>query len=378
MRRMAAHPASPGSGAQPPAPPPDLDLAGLEAEARRHIDNMAYAYYAGGAEDERLLAENVAAWSRWQLLPRVMTGVSGSSARTTLLGTSVGTPVGVAPTALQALAHRDGERATAAGAAAADAVMVLSSLSTTSLEDVASSAPRGVRWMQVYIQRDRERTADMVRRAAGAGYTALVLTVDAPTSGLRRRELREHVHLPADLRLVNLAGAGDAAKDGGFMAMVAELDPAITPEDIGWLHDVSGLPVCVKGILRPDDARRCVGAGAAGIVVSNHGGRQLDDAPATADVLCGVADAVGGEAEILVDGGIRRGPDVVKAIALGAGGVLIGRPALWALAAGGDEGVAQLLRWLTQEVERTLLLCGAASLSDLDHSVVRQRGEGVK
>jgi 4-hydroxymandelate oxidase len=350
-----------------------LDLPLMEEEARRAIGEMGYAYYSGGAEDERLLMDNVAAWARWRLHPRVLVDVSAVSTATTVLGSPVASPVLLAPTAIQGLAHPEGEVASARGAAAAGTCMVLSSLATRSLEDVAEAAPGSPLWMQVYVLRDRGRTTALVDRAVAAGYRALVLTADAPVPGLRRRELRGGVHLPDDLTLPNLGDAATArAHEGGFLAVVArELDPSLTYDDIGWLADRSGLPVVVKGVLRADDAARCVDAGAAAVVVSNHGARQLDDAPATADVVGAVADALGGQAEIYVDGGVRRAADVAKALALGARGVLVGRPALWALATGGVEGVAGLLAWFHAELCRVLALVGAPTLDRLDRTLVQ-------
>src|ERR1019366_5490361 len=352
----------------------DLSLEDLEREARHVIGEMAYAYYAGGAEDERLLEENVTAWAHWQLHPKVLAGISAVDLGTTLLGTAVSSPVAIAPTAIQGLAHVDGEVATARGAATRGALMVLSSLATCSLEEVAAGAPGGPRWMQVYILRDRARTVDLAQRAATHGYGALVLTVDAPVAGLRLRELRGGVHLPHDLALPNLAGdSTESAHEGGFMAVVTrEFEPALTPDDIGWLAGLTSLPVVVKGVQRADDAVRCVDAGAAALVVSNHGARQLSDAPPTADILREVVDAVGGRAEVYVDGGLRRAPDVVKALALGARAVLVGRPSLWALAAGGADGVASLLQWYESELRRTMALCGAATVSQLERSLVRR------
>jgi 4-hydroxymandelate oxidase len=282
--------------------------------------------------------------------------------------------VGIAPTAIQGLAHPDGEVATARGAAAAGALLILSSLATCPLEDVAAAVPDAVRWMQIYVLRDRARTVDLVAKAAAHGYRALVLTVDAPVSGLRLREWRTGVHLPDDLALPNLAGdSTSSARQGGFMAVVTnEFEPALTPDDVGWLGGLSELPVVVKGVQRADDAVRCVEAGAAGVVVSNHGARQLADAPATADILAEVVDAVGGRAEVYVDGGLRRAPDVVKALALGAQAVLVGRPSLWALATGGADGVAAMLGWFESEMRRAMALCGAATVDGLDRSLVRR------
>ena len=384
MRPVTAHPASTGTSGHNPvrlatdAPlVTDLSLDDLERDARHAIGEMAYAYYAGGAEDERLLEGNVAAWAHWQLHPRVLAGIGGLEAvstATTLLGTPVSSPVAVAPTALQGLAHPEGEAATARGAAAVGALLILSSLATCPLEDVAAAAPGAPRWMQVYILRERARTAELVSRAAAHGYGALVLTVDAPVSGLRLREWRMGVHLPDDLALPNLAGdSTESAREGGFMAVVThEFEPALTPADIEWLAGLSALPVVAKGVQRADDAVRCVDAGAAAVVVSNHGARQLADAPATADIVAEIVDAVAGRAEVYVDGGIRRSPDVVKALALGARAALVGRPSLWALATGGADGVAALLRWYEVELRRTMALCGAATVDALDPSLVRR------
>jgi 4-hydroxymandelate oxidase len=381
MRPVPAHPARADASEHNPGPPrgpaplvTDLSLPDLEQEARRAIGEMAYAYYSGGAEDERLLQGNVDAWSHWQLHPHVLAGISEVSTATTLLGSPVNSPVAIAPTAIQGLAHAEGEVATARGAAEAGALLILSSLATCRLEDVAAAAPDATRWMQVYIQRERARTEELVRRAAAHGYRALVLTVDVPVSGLRLREWRLGVHLPDDLGLPNLAeGSTDSARAGGFMAVVThEFEPALTPDDIGWLAGLSSLPVVVKGVQRADDAVRCVDAGAAAVVVSNHGARQLADAPATADILAEVVDAVDGQAEVYVDGGVRRAPDVVKALALGARATLVGRPSLWAVATGGAEGVAALLRWYEAEVRRTMALCGAGTVDAIERDLVRR------
>jgi 4-hydroxymandelate oxidase len=385
MRLVPAHPDSTDPSVPNPEPGTlragshtpwaiDLSLKDLEHDARHLIGEMAYAYYSGGADDERLLVANVDAWEHWQLHPRVLAGISDVNTSTTLLGVPVSSPVAIAPTAIQGLAHPDGEVATSRGAAKAGALMILSSLATSSLEDVAAAAPDAPRWMQIYILRDRTRTVELVGRAAAHGYGALVLTVDAPVSGLRLREWRAGVHLPDDLALPNLAESStENAREGGFMAVVTrEIEPALTPDDIGWLAGLSTLPVVAKGVQRADDAVRCVEAGAAAIVVSNHGARQLADAPATADILSEIVDAVAGRAEVYVDGGVRRAPDVVKALALGARAVLVGRPGLWALATGGSDGVATLLDWYQSELRRTMALCGAATVDDIDRSLVRR------
>ena len=286
----------------------DLSLEDLERDARHVIGEMAYAYYAGGADDERLLEQNVTAWAHWQLHPKVLAGISAVDLSTTLLGAPVSSPVAIAPTAIQGLAHVDGEVATAKGAAAQGALMILSSLATCSLEEVAAGAPGGTRWMQVYILRDRARTVELVQRAEANGYGALVLTVDAPVPGLRLRELRGGVHLPHDLALPNLVGHEHRERPRG---RVHGGVPRIRPGPDTRRHRVAGRPQLTprsgKGVQRADDAVRCVDAGAAAVVVSNHGARQLADAPPTADILGGVVDAVAGRAEVYVDG-VCAGP----------------------------------------------------------------------
>jgi len=351
------------------ARPVVLDLAALEESARQKIGETAYAYYAGGAEDEHMLRENVTAWSRWRLRPRVLVDVSTVSTATTLLGSPVALPVIVAPMALHAHADPEGEVATARAAGRADACFVLSCLATRDMAEVADGP--GLRWMQVYVMKDRAKTVEMVQRAAAAGYRALVLTVDAPVPGLRRRELEAAAGLPVHFELPNLTAPEDGWRLGrGFTtAVLGAFDPSITFDDIGWLAGVSGLPVVVKGVVRGDDAQRCVEAGAAAIDVSNHGGRQLNDGLAGVDALAEVVDAVGGRAEVYVDGGIRRGADVVKAISIGATAVMVGRPVLWALATGGADGVTTLLEWFGEEVRRTMALCGAATIGAIDRSL---------
>ncbi len=352
-----------------------LDLEALERRARDALDPMAWAYFSGGAERERLLAENVAAWERFTLSPRVLVDVSAVSTSTTLLGAPVASPIVVGPTALHKLAHPEGEVATARGAAAAGAAFVLSSLATCDLEEVAAAAGPSVLHMQVYVLKDRGRTAEMVQRAAAAGYRALVFTVDVPVSGLRTREVEHGVRLPDHLALPNVADPDSARHGWGFVEhVVREFDPALTLDDIAWLGGLTGLPVVVKGLSRADDALRCADAGAAAVVVSNHGGRQLDDAPPSAEVLRKVADAVGDAMEVYVDGGIRRAADVLKALALGAHAVLLGRPVLWALATGGAEGVRELLDTFGGELERVMALCGATEIGAIDGSMAGRLG----
>jgi 4-hydroxymandelate oxidase len=345
-----------------------VDCDALEAAARERLTQVAYDYYAGGAEDESTLADNIAAWRRIRLRPHVLRDVSVVDTAGTVLGTPVRAPILVAPTAYQRLAHDEGEVATARGTAAADTVLVVSTLATVRLEEVAAAAPQATRWMQIYLRRDRAASADLVARAVAADYRALVLTVDLPVPANRRRDERNGFTLPPDMLLANLGIAHPAMPDGGSALaahIVQDFTPAIMFDDIGWLAEISGLPVVVKGVLRGDDAATCVAAGAAAVIVSNHGGRQLDGAIATADALPEVCDAVADRAEVYVDGGLRGGTDVLKALAAGARAVLLGRPVLWGLATGGADGVRDVLQTYTAELARAMALCGATGVADL-------------
>ena len=347
-----------------------MDLDELAREAEAIIEPSAWDYYAGGADDERTLADNVAAWGRMRLRPHVLRDVSSVDPSTRVLGTEVSSPILVAPTAYQKLAHEAGEAGTARGAAAAGTLMVVSTLATMSLTEVAAAvdAPR---WFQLYVRRDRGWTQDLVERAVEAGYRALVLTVDAPVLGHRRRDERNRFTLPDGMEMANVGSAVPQVEGSGLAAYAGdEFDRTLTFDVIDWLQDVSGLPVVVKGIHRGDDALSAVRAGAAGVVVSNHGGRQLDTAIATADALPEVVEAVGDDAEVYVDGGIRRGTDVLKALALGARAVLVGRPVLWGLATGGPDGVTAVLDHLREELVRAMTLCGAPSVDDLTEDLV--------
>jgi 4-hydroxymandelate oxidase len=347
-----------------------LDLEALEGQARERLDRGAYDYIAGGADAELTLADNLAAWSRLRLRPRVLRDVAGVSTATTMLGAPVPTPILVAPMASHRLVHPDGEAASAAGAAAAGATYVLSTQATLSIEEVAAAAPAGLRWFQVYVVRDRDWTASLVARAAAAGYRALVLTVDVPVLGNRLRDLRNRFRLPTGMAPANAPRQLDDPGAVDMLAQAGQFDPSLTPDAVAWLGERSGLPVLVKGVLRGDDAVACLDAGAAGVVVSNHGGRQLDTALAAADALAEVAEAVADRGELYVDGGIRRGTDVVKALALGARGVLVGRPVLWALASGGAKGVRDLLEALRSDLELAMALCGAPEVAALTPDLI--------
>jgi 4-hydroxymandelate oxidase len=346
-----------------------VDVAAYEAAARETADPIAWAYLVGGSGDEVTVQDNVAAWRRWRLRPHMLRDVSEISTATTVLGQPVPAPVLVAPTAMHGWFHPERELATARGAARAGAVYCLSQTSTTALEDVAAAAPDGVRWMQLYVQRDRGLTKAVCQRAAAAGYRALVVTVDSPVLSRRTRLIdRSTFGVPAGLGLPNLAPGVDRPD---LFAVVEGYDPAVVPDDVATFREwAGGLPVLVKGIVRGDDARECVAAGAAGVVVSNHGGRQLDTCVATADALAEVAEAVGDRGEVYVDGGIRRGTDVLKALALGARAVLVGRPVIYGLAAAGADGVADVLAVLGEELRTAMGLSGLPDASAVPRDLV--------
>ena len=353
-----------------------LNLAELEALAQANLSPMAWGYYAGGARDERTLRESPAAWAALRLYYRVMRGVGARDLSTTLLGQRLSMPLLAAPTAFQRLAHDEGEQATARACRAAGVGMVLSTLSTVAVETVAATY-QGPLWFQLYMYRDPAVTRALVDRAVAAGCTALVLTVDAAIIGRRERDARTRFHLPAGLRAANLEGAGMAAIPalaGGGSSLERYVRDLLKTDlgwpDLAWLVSISPVPVLVKGLVRADDALEALAHGAAGVIVSNHGGRQLDTAPPTAEALPAVVAAVAGAAPVLVDGGIRRGTDVLKALAMGADAVLVGRPVLWGLAAGGADGVATMWSLLRDELDEAMALCGCARIADISSELL--------
>ena len=355
-----------------------LNLYEYEARAREVMEHSAFDYYAGGANDEISLERNHRAYDEVSLRYRVLRDASRRDLSTAVLGTELEWPVLIAPTAFQRLAHPDGEVAMARAAGNLGTTMVVSTMATSSLEQVATEAHRPL-WFQLYIFEDRGLTAELVTRAAAAGYRALALTVDAPLCGLRERDVRNAFHLPDHLQVENLRSAGHGGLpategDSGLAAYItSQFDPALTWDDVEWLASLSHMPVLVKGVVHPDDARLAREHGAAGVVVSNHGGRQLDTSPATIEALPEVAEAAG-DLAVLVDGGIRRGTDVVKALALGAQAVLVGRPALWGLAVGGQEGVEHALGLLRQELDLAMGLCGCQTLDEIGLDLIGRRG----
>ena len=352
-----------------------INVDDFEKAARERLDPGAYGYYAGGAGDERTLRANVEAYTRWELRPRVLVDVSEVSTSTTVLGTEVELPVLVAPTAFHRLADPEGELATARAAAAAGTVMCLSTLSSVSPAELAAAAPGARQWFQLYWSRDRGFTAELVASVAEAGFRAIVLTVDFPVAGRRERDLRLEFTLPDDLPAPNLP-VTLARRD--FHAALGDIvDTSLTWRDLEWLRSESSLPLLVKGVLTAEDALLAAEHGAEAVIVSNHGGRQLDGVPATLDVLPEVVEAVGERVEVLLDGGIRRGTDVLKALALGARATLAGRAILWGLAAAGEEGVARVLELLRNEIASGLMLLGCPRPDDVSRAHVRPAGPSV-
>jgi 4-hydroxymandelate oxidase len=333
----------------------------LEPLARAAVDPGAFGYVAGGAWDELTLADNLAAWRRRTLRPRVLVDVSGVTTATTLLGAAASMPVAIAPVAAHGLMHPDGELATARAAAAAGVPFTLSTFASRPIEAIAEAAPDATRWFQLYVQSDPGLTRELVQRAAAAGYSALVLTVDMPVLGYRERDRRNRFDTTDPRRPLDLPGA-DAT---------AQPPPTLTWADLEGIRAwAPGLPLVLKGILGAEDARLAVEHGADAVVVSNHGARQLDRVAASVDVLEEVVAAVDGRTEVWVDGGVRRGLDVTIALALGARGVLVGRPVLWALAAGGRAGVERALAILREETELALALLGATAPGEVTRAHV--------
>jgi len=349
-----------------------INVADFERLAAERLERGPLDYFAGGAGDEVTLRENVEAWGHWRLRPRVLAGAGEVSTATEVLGGPVRMPVLVAPVAYQRMAHPEGEAGMAAGAAEAGTVMCLSTLSTTRPSEVAAVAPEGRRWFQLYAFKDPGITRALIEEAVDSGFEAILLTVDAPPGGNRERDRRNRFTMPPELGTPGLTAATGGEQALSIEQVFALMNQALTWADVEGLASECSVPVFVKGVLTAEDAELALAHGAAGVVVSNHGGRQLDRSLATAEALPEVADALAGRGTLLVDGGIRRGIDVATALALGADAVLVGRPALWGLAAGGREGVAQVLTLLRQELELALALLGCASPSQLNRAHLRR------
>jgi isopentenyl diphosphate isomerase/L-lactate dehydrogenase-like FMN-dependent dehydrogenase len=336
-----------------------LNAHDYEQLARERLDDNAWEYIRGGAGDEVTMRENRSAFDRWKLRPRLLVDVATVDTSTTVLGTPVSLPVLAAPVALQRLAHDEGEAATARGVAAAGTIMILSSSATLRPAPVSAAAPESPRWFQVYVFKDRARTQALIDEACAHAYSALVLTIDAPILGRREGAVRIGFHIPEGLET-----AGD---------IFSNLDSTLSWRDLEWLAG-HGLPVVLKGVLTREDAKLALEHGASAVVVSNHGGRQLDGVSATIDALPEVAETIGGAIEVLLDSGVRRGVDVLRALALGARATLVGRPVVHALAVGGAEGVERLFRLLRDEVALGLQLVGCTSPAQVTREHVEWRG----
>jgi isopentenyl diphosphate isomerase/L-lactate dehydrogenase-like FMN-dependent dehydrogenase len=349
-----------------------VNIADFGRAAEEKLDAGVAGYFFGGAEDELTLAENVEAWRGWRLRPRVLAGLDSWSTKTELLGGEVSMPVLVAPVAFQGLVDPNGEEAMARAAAVEGTVMCLSSLATRSPRAVADAAPGGRRWFQLYCFKDRGITRALIDEACECGYEAIVVTVDAPRGGNRERDRRTGFKIPEELGVPSAEAALGSGRAITIDETFALMEPALTWDSLAELADECRVPVLVKGVQTGEDAGLAVEHGAAGVVVSNHGGRQLDRCLATADILPEAVDAVAGRVPVLVDGGIRRGVDVAIALALGADAVLVGRPALWGLAVGGEAGARRVLELLREELELTLALGGCASPAVLGRAHVQR------
>ena len=354
-----------------------LRLADVRDLAAGHVTRSVWDFVDGGAGDERTLAANISAYDRHRLRPRILVDVDKIDTRTALFGTALATPIALAPVAYHRLLHPDGEVATVRGAGRAGALTVVGIFASRTLEDIAAAAA-GPLWLQLYWLRRRAVLEQLIERAETLGYEAFVVTLDAVRIGQRLRDMRNGFALPDGVAAVNvdpavMAEAHQATDGDSAIAAHAEtsFDRALTWKDLAWLRSRTAKPILLKGVLTAEDARLAAEHGADGIVVSNHGGRQLDNAVAAIDALEECVQAVSGSMPVLIDGGIRRGTDVFTALALGASAVLIGRPFLWGLAAGGEDGVADVLRLATAELEHTMTLMGTPTLADIDRAAVR-------
>jgi isopentenyl diphosphate isomerase/L-lactate dehydrogenase-like FMN-dependent dehydrogenase len=343
-----------------------LNVWDYERLAAERLEPGAHGYYAGGAGDELTLRDNVEAFRRWILRPRMLVDVETCTTATTVLGQEISMPLLVAPVAFQRVANPDGEVAMARAALAVDTIMCLSTLATSTPAEVAATGAK--RWFQLYVFRDEGVTRDLIAQARECGFRALVLTIDAPVRGNRERDLRSSFAVPSDITVASVGRGGVTPRQVFEM-----ISPSLTWRDLERIAAESELPLLVKGVLTSEDARLACEHGAAGIVVSNHGGRQLDSVAATIDALPEIVEAVDGRVEVLVDGGIRRGGDVVKALALGARAVLAGRAPLWGLAAGGEAGARHVLELLREEILLSLQLVGCTGPGDVTRTHVAPR-----
>ena len=358
-----------------------VSLAEFEPLARQVMGPGAFDYVAGGAYDEVTLAENEAAWRRRRLRPRVLVDVSRIDASTTMLGEPTTMPLAIAPMAAEGLAHPDAEIAVARAAAGAGVPFILSTMSTRSMEEVAAASPDGVRWFQLYTQADPGRTRDLVQRAEASGYRAIILTVDLPLLGYRERDRRSGFDLPGPHGNLAAYDGGPTHAGGvhasGFEQLEEQILTGLSWDDLATIRSWSSLPFVLKGVMTAEDARLGAEHGVDGIVASNHGGRQLDRVGAPIDMLEDIVEAIDGRTEVWVDSGVRRGLDLAIARALGARGVLVGKPIYWALAAGGQAGVERALDILREEFEIALALLGTPTPEDIGPAHVARRAAGA-
>jgi isopentenyl diphosphate isomerase/L-lactate dehydrogenase-like FMN-dependent dehydrogenase len=342
-----------------------VNVFDAQAEAERKLEPGPRGYFSGGAGDEVTLRDNVTTWRNWRLRPRQLTGVEASSTAATVMGGPVAAPILVGPVAFQRLLDPEGEAAMARAAAAFGTVMCLSTLATATPTEVAAAAPGGRRWFQLYPFKDAAVTRALMEEAVAAGFEAVVLTVDAPPAGNRESDVRQGFTIPAEVEVPSVAAAFGGARTVTVAESFGLMTRSLTWDDLGGIAADAGVPLLVKGLLTAEDAALAVEHGAAGVVVSNHGGRQLDRSMTGAEALPEVVEAVAGRATVLVDGGIRRGVDIAVALALGADAVLLGRPTAWGLAAAGAAGAERVLRILAEELELALALLGLASPAGL-------------
>ncbi|MGC2694579.1 MAG: alpha-hydroxy acid oxidase [Candidatus Angelobacter sp.] len=355
-------------------PLPVADLMRFEPLARHCLSQMAYDYIRSGGGDEITMRENRLGFERLRLAPNVLVDVSKIDTRVSLFGRELDHPILLAPVAYHRLYHPEGELGTARGANAAGAALVISSFTTTAIDEIARNMERPI-WFQLYVQRDRAFTKDMVQRAVAAGCKAVCITVDTPVLGNRYGQIS--FGLPSHLECVHLRGlqikgAIAGHKTHGKSIYDPLFDPSFNWSDVEWLRSVAGVPVILKGVLAPEDGKRAVDSGADGVIVSNHGGRNLDAVPATIDALPRMVDAVAGRIPVMLDSGVRRGTDVLMALALGAKAVFIGRPYIYGLALGGAKGVERVISILRDEFERAMALTGRRSIAEIDASVLWQ------
>ncbi|XP_071617483.1 2-Hydroxyacid oxidase 2 isoform X1 [Heliangelus exortis] len=346
-------------------------LSDFEAYAKKYLPKIAWDFFAAGADDCSTRDENILAYKRIHFRPRMLRDVSMMDIRTKILGTEISFPVGIAPTGFHQLAWPDGEKSTARAAKAMNTCYIASTYSTCTLEEISAAAPGGLRWFQLYVHRNREVSKNLVQRAEASGFQALVLTADLPYTGRRRDDIRNGFRLPPHMKLKNLEGAFEGGDSSEYGLPPKSLDASVTWNDIYWLRSLTQLPIIIKGILTKEDAELAVRHGVQGIIVSNHGGRQLDGGLATIDALVEIVEAVQGKVEVYLDGGIRKGSDVLKALALGAKCVFIGRPALWGLAYKGEEGLQDVLRILQDEFRLSMALAGCANVSEIGPHLVQ-------